>query len=529
MTGTGALIRLILRRDRVRLPVWFGLAVLLVIGVASSVSGAYPTEAAREALRDATADDPTQLFAIGPIYDASVAGIAAWRPRGQAALLLAVASFLLVIRHTRAEEESGRRELLGSAVVGRQAPLTAALVVAFLANLLAGLVIGAGLTGLGFAVGGSFATGLSMAAAGWTFSAVAAVAAQLTEGARAAIGLSTVVLAVLYVVRGLADLGSSDWLSWLSPFGWTQHVRPFAGDHWWPLLLVLGLCGVLGAAAYTLSNRRDFGAGLLPARPGPATAGPRLRTSFGLAWRLHRGVLLAWTVGLLLFGAGLGAAAQTIAKQLEESPTLRDMVERVGDGTARPVDGFFALIIYLTSQVVTIYAIQATLRPYAEEQSSRIELLLSGPVDRLRWAAGHLALAALGSAIVLAALGVGIGVAYGASDGTGLGELPGLLAATLVRLPAVLVLAAVAALMYGFAPRPAAVVAYAALGLCFVLEFAVELFDASPSILKISPYAQTPGLPVAEFSSAPVVSLIAIALLLGGLGLFGLRRRDLQS
>ncbi|WP_344232737.1 LPXTG cell wall anchor domain-containing protein [Kribbella hippodromi] len=50
----------------------------------------------------------------------------------------------------------------------------------------------------------------------------------------------------------------------------------------------------------------------------------------------------------------------------------------------------------------------------------------------------------------------------------------------------------------------------------------------STSILKISPYAQTPGLPVAGFSAAPVLSMVAIALLLAGSGLVALRRRNLR-
>ena len=43
-------------------------------------------------------------------------------------------SILLVVRHTRADEETGRAELVGAGVVGRHAPLAAALVVAAIAD-----------------------------------------------------------------------------------------------------------------------------------------------------------------------------------------------------------------------------------------------------------------------------------------------------------------------------------------------------------------------------------------------------------
>ncbi|MFC4112776.1 ABC transporter permease [Nonomuraea zeae] len=525
LTGTGGLIRLILRRDRVRLPVWFGLVAVLVIGVAGSVAGAYPTEEARQAFLHTTNGDPTQLMMIGPIYDSSTAGLAVWRVRGQAALLIALASMFLVIRSTRGEEEAGRSELLGSAVVGRHAPLTAALAVAFAANLVTALVVTLGLAGQGLPLPGSLVMGLSVAAAGWVFAALAGLVAQLTASSRTATGIAATAMGVLYAVRAIADVENSPWVSWLSPFGWTQHMRPFAGDRYWPLLPVVGLVLLLTAGAYRMSARRDLGAGVLPPRLGPAVAAPGLRSSLALAWRLQRGMLLAWTVAFTAFGAGLGGAARSAAEQLNASEALRSLIERMG-GVGRPADGFFAFVIYLMSQVITVYAIQATLRLRAEESAGRAEVVLTGPVGRLRWAGGHLAIVAAGSAIALAGTGLGMGLVHGLSTGDPGGEIARLLGASLTRLPSVLVLAAVCALAYGLLPRLAAVVAYGALGLCLVLEFAVELLHADPSILTVSPYAQTPGLPVAGFALTPLILLTVVATGLTAAGLAALRRRD---
>lgn len=527
LTGTGGLIRLILRRDRLKLSVWFGLVVLLVIGVAGSVAAAYPTDEVRRAFLHATNGDPTQLMAIGPIYDSSAAGLAAWRVRGQAALLIALASLFLVIRSTRAEEEAGRSELLGSTVVGRHATLTAALTVAFAANLVTALVVVLGLIGQGMPPQGSLVMGLSIAAAGWVFAALAGLTAQLTERARTASGIAVAAMAVLYVVRATADVKQQPWVSWLSPFGWTQRMRPFAGDHYWPLLPVIGLVLLLLAAAYRVSARRDLGAGILPPRLGPATAAAGLRTPLALAWRLQRGTLLAWVIAFTAFGAGLGGVAHSAAEQLNANEALRGMIERMG-GSGRPVDGFFTFVIYLMSQVVTVYAIQATLRLRTEESSGRADVILTAPIGRLRWAGGHLAIAAAGSATILAGLGIGMGLVYGISTGALSDELPRLVGASLTRLPSVLVLAAISALGYGLLPRLAASIAYTALGLCLLLEFAVELLHADPSILNVSPFAQTPGLPIAEFSPTPIILLTIAAVALTTAGLAALRRRDLE-
>lgn len=45
-----------------------------------------------------------------------------------------------------------------------------------------------------------------------------------------------------------------------------------------------------------------------PGRAGPGTAATALRGPFALAWRTHRGPLLAWTAGCAVVGVLLGSA-----------------------------------------------------------------------------------------------------------------------------------------------------------------------------------------------------------------------------
>ncbi|HEX9414227.1 MAG TPA: hypothetical protein VF916_12040 [Ktedonobacterales bacterium] len=519
LVGTGALIRLILRRDRIVLLAWVVGFALLVIGVAAAVPGTYPGAQARQAFASETAGNPTEIMTLGPIFDSSIGGITAWRVRGWGALGIGLAGMLTLIRHTRVEEESGRRELLGSTVVGRDAPLTAALIVILGASLALAALTVAGLIGLGLPLAGSIALGLSIAAAGWLF-------AQLTQSAGAARGLAGGVLTLFYVMRAVGDAGGPSWVSWVSPFGWTENVQPFAHERWWPFALVLGFVLVLVISAYVLAARRDMGAGLLPERPGRATASSEFRSPLALAWRLHRGTLLAWTVGAAVFGALLGGVAQIASNQINASPQLHSLIARMSNN-ASPVDGFFALLIYLLGQVIAGYAIQATLRLRSEEVGLRADPVLATPVARLRWASSHLFFAAIGPAIVLAALGLSMGLTYGLSIGSVGNTLPSLLAASLVRLPAVWVLAGIAAALYGLLPRFAAPVTWAVLVVFLLLELAVDMKQVSPSVLNISPFAVTPGLPVAALTVAPLLWLVGISAVLTGSGLFGFRRRDI--
>ena len=189
--------------------------------------------------------------------------------------------------------------------MGRRAPLAAALAVALVVNLVLAVLTAAALAAAGLPVDGSAAFGLAWAGVGLAFAAIAAVAAQLTTSARTAIAISAAILACVYVLRAVGDAAGQAglrWLTWLSPIGWAQQFRPYAGNRWWVLLITVGFAVAVAVAALALAARRDLGAGLLSERSGPASAGRSLRSPLALAWRLHRGALLGWAVGFALVG-----------------------------------------------------------------------------------------------------------------------------------------------------------------------------------------------------------------------------------
>ena len=119
--------------------------------------------------------------------------------------LVALASIMLMVRHTRAEEETGRAELTGSAVVGRHARLAAALLVVGGADLVAAGGTIAALIGYGLPVAGSLAFGLAVAGAGVVFAAVAAVAAQFVEHSRTATGGAAALYGLAFILRAVGD------------------------------------------------------------------------------------------------------------------------------------------------------------------------------------------------------------------------------------------------------------------------------------------------------------------------------------
>src|SRR3984893_12830470 len=287
-SGTLAMLRLYLRRDRVSLPLWvLLLSVPLATVYVGSIAKVYPTAAARAGFAASIMASPAQRALYGQVYNDSLGAVGIWKA-GMFHVLIAVAVILTVIRHTRAEEETGRTELVDSTAVGRYASLTAALMLSFGASIATGAIGAAGLLTTNVAPGGSLAFGAALAGSGRVFTAVAAVAAQLSPSARFARGAAFAVLGAAFTLRAIGDAGSGK-LSWLSPLGWSLQVRPYAGDRWWVLLLHLATTVLLTAVAYRLLAGRDVGAGLVAERAGPGTAAPSLGNVFGLAWRLDRG------------------------------------------------------------------------------------------------------------------------------------------------------------------------------------------------------------------------------------------------
>ncbi|MCP9983135.1 hypothetical protein [Actinomadura madurae] len=232
LTGTGGLVRLILRRDRFVLPAWIVVLTLIPINFVKATESLYPTAADRLQYAHTSGTNPTFLALYGPLYSPDLGGIIAQRC-GFIPVIIGLISALTVVRHTRAEEEAGRRELLGATVTGRGAGLAAALLVTMAANLVLAALLTAGMAAQGLPLAGSLAFGLQLAAAGCVFAAVAGVTAQLSEGAAPPAGRPSPRSAPRsrsgWPPTSAAPGNGLSWLGWLSPLGWGTRVRAYGG------------------------------------------------------------------------------------------------------------------------------------------------------------------------------------------------------------------------------------------------------------------------------------------------------------
>jgi ABC-2 type transport system permease protein len=524
-TGTLGMLRLYLRRDRIILPLWVLLLSLPLSTVyIGSIEKVYPTQAARAAFAAMIMASPAQRALYGQIYNDSLGATGIWKA-GMFHLLIAVAVILTVIRHTRADEETGRAELIDSTAVGRYASLTAALLLSFGASTITGAIGAAGLLGTSVPRAGSLAFGAALAGSGLVFTAVAAVAAQLSPSARFARGAAFGALATAFTLRAVGDAGSGT-LSWLSPLGWSLQVRPYAGDRWWILLLHLVTTALLTALAYRLLASRDVGAGLIAERPGAADATPLLRNAFGLAWRLDRGALLLWTVGLCLYGLLIGSVVHGIGDELGGG-TAQDIVERMG-GTGALEQAFVAVAFCMLGMMAAAFAVSLALRPHQEEAAQRAEALLGGAVSRSRWLASHLIIALTGSAAAMLISGLAAGLTYGIAAHDVGGKLPMVIGSALVQLPAVWLLAAVTVALFGLAPKFTSLSWGVLVG--FVALYLIGSLSGFPQwVLDLEPFAHIPRVTGGAFTPVPLLVLLVIDGALIALGMAAFRRRDIQA
>ncbi|ORB87283.1 ABC transporter permease [Mycobacterium kansasii] len=520
------MLRLYLRRDRVVLPMWVLLmSVPLATVYVSSIEKVYPAQQDRAGFVASITASPAQRALYGQVYNDSLGAVGIWKA-GMFHTLIAVAVILTVIRHTRADEETGRAELIESTAVGRYASLTAALLLSFTASIATGAIGAAGLLTTKVAPSGSVAFGAALAGSGLVFTAVAAVAAQLSPSARVTRGVAFGVLGTVFALRAVGDAGSGS-LSWFSPLGWSLQVRPYAGERWWVLLLHLATAAALTMVAYRLLGGRDVGSGLIAERGGPATAAPWLSNVFGLTWRLDRAAVLVWTAGLALYGLLIGSVVHGIGQELGSGTAVRDIVARLG-GTSVLEQAFVAVGFTMLGMVAAAFAVSLSLRLHQEEAAQRAETLLAGSISRIRLLSSHLVIALAGPAAAILLSGLAAGVAHGAAAGDLGGKLTTAVGTAAVQLPGVWLLSAVTVALFGVAPRFTPVAWGVLVG--FVALYLLGSLSGFPQwLLDLEPFAHSPRVGGSDFTAEPLLWLLAMDTGLIALGAAAFRRRDMRT
>lgn len=523
--GTGKLIKLYLRRDRIILPVWILLAMMVVYGQVSFVKAMPDWQMFITEL----SGSPLTSALLGPVVPLSIEGAILWRGMLQASITVMFGAALTMIRHTRTEEGAGRSELILGRPVGRYANLSAALILSCGASLLAGILTAAFLMGSGFSVDGSLLAGLTLAASGCIFAGIGGLCAQTfshSGSARGAVfgayGLSMVAM-VLNNMSG----GGTGWI-WLAPEAWFRITIPFGENHVWPLLVFIVLSALTIVLSYKLLAYRDIGFGVIPQKEGPVNASPRLNSTMDFAWRQHKGSILAWVISMAYLGGMMGVAVPNISEAI--SPTLAQ-VNAWGAAVAKlgNQEAFIAVLIYILGLMggLSVFAITAVQRMRQEEKEHYAEIVLSRPVSRFKWMGSYLTIAFAGSALILLVLGLASGLGWSVAAGE-FSHFHRVMGMSLSKLPSVWIIIGIAALLYGWLPRIASVLNWLILGVFIFIEMLWEVGIAGWSALQWTPFAYAHySIPINEISMISLIVLVLISVAFTALGIIGFKRRNI--
>lgn len=520
--GTREAFLLALKRDRLIIPICLvGLIGWMAMYVVS-YNGLYGTQAELDALYQSVAGNPTVIAMSGPTGGLrSLGGAIAWDSMPALSIICAVYAMFSVIRHSRAEEEDGRTDLLLASGSGRLAPLAAALLITGMVLVLAAVGFATTLVIGGLDPGPSLLLALAITCFALVIAATTAVFAQVTGKARAARGLVGVVIGVSWLLRAIGDT-SGGTLTWLSPLGWAQETRPFWEDQWWPLLISVGVACLVVTVAFRLLIARDIGSGLIQPRPGPVRAASSLLHPLGFSLRVQRATILGWTAMLFVYGFAVGAVGDNIEGILESSSAFGDAF---ASASANLLDSYFAAILTVIAILGAGFTISSVLRPGSEESRDRVALLLAAPLGKVRWAAGHVLIAYVASALMIAIAGLALGIGLGVANGD-FSRLGTLLAAGFAQAPAMWLTGSLALLAFGLSPRltPAAWGLLAA----FVLIWTLASFGNLPDwVVDLSPFSHTPLVPAVSLDPVPLTVMTALSLIITCAGLALWRRRDL--
>jgi ABC-2 type transport system permease protein len=212
--GTGRLIKLIFRQERLKIFIWLAGLIVVTLAVAAAYPNVYIDQESRLAYA-LTMNNPAMTAMLGPGYALEdyikVGPILGTDMLLFTAIAVAIMNILFVGRGTRADEEDGRLELVRSLPVGRLSYLSAAMIAAIITNMLLAVLLGFGLYALkieGIDLASSFLYGANLGAIGLVFAAFTALFAQLAETSRGATMFSFTALGVAYLVRAVGDVGN---------------------------------------------------------------------------------------------------------------------------------------------------------------------------------------------------------------------------------------------------------------------------------------------------------------------------------
>jgi ABC-2 type transport system permease protein len=488
----------------------------------------YPTLADRLSFAHAFGANKAVVLFYGKAYDLlTVGGYSAWRVGGTLALFAAVFGLLAAVRAMRAEEDTGRAELVLAGIIGRRSQFGSALVAIAGAIALLWVATFVGSVAGSLPVGGSAYLALAAVSPAPVFVGVGAVASQLAPTRRLALELGGAAVAFAFLLRVIADTSSgAGWLRWITPLGWAEQLRPFTGAQPLVLLLPITATAALVAVAARIYLARDIGSGVLSAGDTAPARLALLSSPTQQALRGERTSLLVWLSSVGLFAAVVGVISNSISSA-GISSQLNQTLSKLGSGSVLTPKGYMGFSFLFFVLVVSLFVCSQIAAARHEEADQRLETLLALPVGRRHWLGGRLVLAVAAATAI--SLWAGLLAWAGArSQGVSV-SLATMIAAGANCLPSAVLFLGLAALAYATVPRAVSGIAYGLVAVAFLWELFAALLGAPKWLADVTPFAHVGLVPAQSFDALGAAVMVAVGLIAALAAVWLFERRDLTG
>jgi len=310
----------------------------------------------------------------------------------------------------------------------------------------------------------------------------------------------------------------------LTPWAWTANHVPLGGQYDWGSLVFTAIVAiVLLAVGLEAFVRRDLGASSALPSPNAPRALRGLGSPFGRSFSERLPVALWWAVGLGVFGLAMSGASRSVADSFAQSPdiekTFRTIFPNFDVATA---GGLLQLLISLAFIVVGFAAATLVSGWASDESSGRLEMLLSTPLARSRWAvsSGLGVYAAIAVMTAVVAAGIGIGALGAGSDAI----TP--MAGTMTLGLYAAALAGVGFAIGGFRTSIAAETVALVVVATYLVDLIVPALSLPDWVHQLALTAHLGQPMIGVWDPAGVVACLVLATVGLALGGWGMRRRD---
>ena len=530
-------------------------------------------------------ENPALLAMVGPLYSMDVATMGALYTLMMFVFMgiaVAIMNIFLVVRHTRADEEAGRYEVLRSLPVGRLANVNAAMLTAVVVNVVMAVLftvtmwLGMAIIGDPMGFNAALLWGVTLAAVGLSFAGIAALFSQLSSNSRGASGFSFMLMGLFYFLRAGADASPSDmgFLAFLSPFGISSRTWVYVNNVWWPVLVILAFAAVFTALAYKMCSIRDIDQGIIPARAGSAQGGFLLKSHFGLNFRLLRTSIIAWVVILFVIGLSYSVVLDGMDEFVAGNPAYRQMIlgptglfdeealaamptEEIvvqmnavlGMAGLSVVQLFANMTGFFMAMMAMIPVLMFILKAKSEEKAIRTELIVATSTCKVKYLLGFVVIAFSSAVLIQIAQAVGL---YSVARNTlaNPSDLPlsFLIQSVLVYVPAMWIMGGITVLLVGLFPRRVGLTVsfgskeasfllfprfsgliWAFYGFTFIVMMYGRMMPEIAWMANITPLGWVPQLPMDDISWPVLIVKAVLGIALAAAGIIFYRRRDINA